>query len=62
EYILKGEKVEIISGNEYLVFSEEGELLGRFSDVDSLYKFVLEKTKEGKKVKIKSPLRVYLLL
>lgn len=49
-------------GEEYLIYDEDGNLLGRFSDVDSLYKFVLEKTKEGKKLKIKSPSKVYLLL
>ncbi|BDC18602.1 hypothetical protein [Acidianus sp. HS-5] len=47
---------------EYLVYDDDGSLLGKFSDVDSLYSFVLEKTKDGKKVKIKSHSKVYFLL
>ncbi|MFP3203734.1 MAG: hypothetical protein RXR43_16470 [Sulfolobus sp.] len=34
---------------EYMVLDENGEILARFKDVNSLYEFVKEKTEEGKK-------------
>jgi len=47
---------------EYVVFGENGEVLGKFKDVDSLYSFIKEKMKEGKRIKVKGPEEVYFLL
>ncbi|BDB98530.1 hypothetical protein [Saccharolobus caldissimus] len=45
-----------------VLLDENGEVLGEFRDVESLYAFVKEKMKEGKKIKIKGPIEVYFLL
>ncbi|WP_152943622.1 hypothetical protein [Acidianus ambivalens] len=51
-----------MENEEYIVLDENGEVLARFKDIDSLYEFVKEKTKEGKRIKIKGPKEVYFLL
>ena len=43
-----------------MVLNENGEV--RFKDVNSLYEFVKEKTKEGKKVRIQGPPNTFLLI
>ncbi|MDT7902226.1 MAG: hypothetical protein RRE78_10125 [Acidianus sp.] len=47
---------------EYMALDENGEVIDRFKDVNSLYEFVKEKTEEGKRIKIKEPEEVYFLL
>lgn len=46
----------------YVVLGENDEVIGEFDDINSLYEFVKEKTKEGKKITIKSPQEVYFLI
>jgi len=45
-----------------MALDENGEVIDRFKDVNSLYEFVKEKTEEGKRIKIKGPEEVYFLL
>jgi hypothetical protein len=51
-----------MENEEYMVLDENGEVIDRFKDVNSLYEFVKEKTKEGKKVRIQGPPNTFLLI